>query len=131
MNNLLKILNQKILDSSYFSSNFISSFDDFKSALNNLLAYLNSFEITQQIVIVNILSFLFLTSLLFSYLAGLYANFLIDKFNLSVRFPKLTKILQYRLKYQQYYFKYLSFLAIYGLFISLAFNIFILYTSTI
>ena len=127
MNNILNILNQKILDSSYFSSNFIISFDDFKSALNNLLDYLNSFEITQQIVIFNILFNLLLLFLLIDYLAGLYANYLIEKFNLNNILPRLTKILQYKMKYQQFYFKYLILLAFSIILLSLTFNGFVLY----
>ena len=113
-------------------NNFISnipSIDDLYTILNSFLNSLTSFDIPHQIIIGNLVVILYLLSLFISYLSGLYGNYLIDKFDLSNRYPKLAKILHYRMKYQQYYFKYLGFLTFFGLFLSLVFNLFILYVS--
>lgn len=107
--------------------NSIFPFEDIKTLFNNYLDYFNSFDIHQQILIVNSLSSIFLLLLLFSYLTGLYANYLIDKFNLSIRFPRLAKLLYYRLQYQNYYFKYLLFITIYVLLLNLFFNLYLLF----
>ena len=108
-------------------NNSIFPFEDIKTLFNNSLDYFNSFDIQQQILIVNSLSNICLLSLLFSYLSGLYANYLIDKFNLNIRFPRLAKLLYYRLQYQNYYFKYLLFLTIYLILLNLFFNLYILF----
>jgi DNA repair ATPase RecN len=109
-------------------SNFnIPSIDDFYTILNSFLNSLTSFDIPHQIVIGNLVVILYLLSLFISYLSGLYGNYLIDKFDLSNRFPRLAKLLQYRMKYQQYYFKYLGALTFFGFLLGLTFNIFVLY----
>ena len=111
---------------------FISSMpsiDDFYTILNSYINFLTSFDPTQQIVIANLICTLYFVSLFVSYLGALYANYLINKFDLSNRLPRLAKILHYRMKYQQFYFKYLAALTILGFFLSIGFNIFILYIS--
>ena len=93
------------------NNNFISSFEDVKNIINNILdvinSYLdffNSFDLHQQLLLYNIMFTISLLLLLFSYIGGLYANYLIDKLDLSTRFPQIAKLLYYRLQYQKYYF---------------------------
>ena len=49
-----------------------------------------------------------LSSLLFSFLIGKYGNHIIDRFNLTERYPRFSNILKLRLKIQKYYFTYIK-----------------------
>ena len=66
---------------------------------------------------------LFLLSLLFSFLIGKYGNYLIARFNLEVKYPKLVRIFKFRLQLQKYYFTYLTILAILTLLSNIILNI--------
>ena len=60
----------------------------------------------------NMFSTFNLLTLGISLLLGKYGNFLIEKFKLEQRYPRLEKYIQYRLKIQKYYFMYLNISAI-------------------
>ena len=77
-------------------------------------------ELTQMYLLNTMIS-LFLGSLLFSYLLGVYG--LIDRFKLINRYPRLKSILEFRSQYLYYYRLYLVVLAIFGFLDSLFINI--------
>ena len=130
VNNVSDNVNQvkNSLDKNNYLENNLFSFEDIKALFNNYLDYYSasghSFDLAHQIIIMNILTYLFLLSLLLSYVSGLYANYLIENFNLRTRFPKLCKILEYRLTYQRYYFKYIFTLALLALLYNLIIHIY-------
>ena len=113
----------------YLENNFlIPSLDDLKTLFNKYFEFLSSFDLHHQILVFNGLSSIFLLSLLFSYIIGLYGNYLIETFKLNTRFPKLSRLLHYRLQYQKFYFKYLFILALFTLLFNLFINLSILFT---
>ena len=75
-------------------NNFLPSMDD----IRNFLDYLNSFSITDQIVLMNLLSSLLLLSFLISALFLFYSDYLIERFNIINKYPKVYKILMLRNK---------------------------------
>ena len=58
---------------------------------------------------------------------GKYGKILIEKFNLEVKYPKLSVLIKTRLQLQKYYFTYLTILAIMTLAINLLTNLFVLF----
>ena len=84
---------------------------------------MGNFDLNHQLHLLNIIYVLFLCSLLFDYFIGLYGNYLIEKWELKNKYPKLAKFIGYRLTYQKYYFKYIALLAVVSLLTYLIFNI--------
>lgn len=102
--------------------------DDFnllsiRDVFNKTVEFLSSFDLFTQSLIFNILTSSFLLSLLTAFLFGKYGNYLIDRFNIAVKYPKLNRILQARLQFQKYYFTYLTILAIATLLLNIFLNI--------
>ena len=128
MDNVSQSLDNLITKTNKFlPSNFrFTSIKDLKEYLDNFLNFIGNFSIQDQILIVNSLNSFFLLSLLFSFLLGKYGNYLIEKFDLNNRYPKLGKIIYYRSSFQKYYFNYISILAICSLLMNLFINLFIL-----
>ena len=73
--------------------NYIS---DFKEYLSNLSAY-------DLCLIINILSSIFILTCIISIFMAISGNYLIDKFKIDQRYPKLSKFIQLRVKLQRYY----------------------------
>lgn len=99
------------------------SFSSIKDLFNNTVDYFSSFDLFTQSLIFNILCSSFLISLLFSFLIGKYGNYVIEKFNLMVKYPKLYSMLILRLKLQKYYFTYITIMAIATLILNIFLNI--------
>lgn len=78
------------------------------------------------ITLSHLLLMLFILFLLFSHLSVLYGNYLIEKFDLVNKYPKLHKILEYRMKYQKFYMFYNAIVAITLLLIFIIIDILIL-----
>lgn len=126
---LSKNLSDFISNANKYINNFsITSFQDLKDLFNKYMEFLGSFDLQEQILIFNSLNSFFLLSLLSSFLFNKYGNFLITKFNLVAKFPKLYKVFYYRTQVQKYYFMYISFLAITSLIFNLFINLSILLT---
>ena len=104
------------------------SFTSITEAFQNTMEFFISLDFQSQIVLFNSLCSAFLLSLLSSYLFGKYGNYLIEKFNLEVKYPKLGKILKARLQFQKYYFIYLTILSIATLLFNLFINLNVLLT---
>ena len=99
------------------------SLSSIKDLFNNTVDYFSSFDLFTQSLIFNILCSSFLISLLFSFLIGKYGNYVIEKFNLMVKYPKLYSMLILRLKLQKYYFTYITIMAIATLILNIFLNI--------
>ena len=123
----VKSLEESIANkSSKFISNFnLSSIGDI---FNRAVEFFSSFDLFTQALIFNILTSSFLFSLLFSFLIGKYGNYIIDRFNLTERYPRFSNILNLRLRLQKYYFTYLTVLAIITLLLNIFLNIMTLIT---
>lgn len=102
--------------SSLSTSDVYDSFID----LYNKFYYMD--ELTQMYLLNTMIS-IFLGSLLFSYLLGVYGNYLINRFKLIDKYPKLKTILELRSRYLYFYRYYLLILAIFGILDSLFINI--------
>ena len=79
------IINNSTSSSSSSSNNFLdnnshlTSFDDIKALYNQYYEYMGNFDLNHQLHFYNVVFTLFLSSLLFDYLVGLYGNYLIEK----------------------------------------------------
>lgn len=121
------ITKTKLISNSIFHFS-IPSINDLKEYFNLIFNYLNNFSLQDQILIFNSLNSFFILSLFFSFIMGKYANYLVDKFNLVNKFPKLSKLFHYRLQVQKYYYLYLSILAVSALLFNLFINLSILFS---
>ena len=54
-------------------------------------------------LIINISSCVFILTCIISILFAISGNYLIDKFSLEQKLPKLSKVIQLRVKFQRYY----------------------------
>ena len=96
------------------SKKFINNLDKFSitELFNKSIEFFSGYDLLTQTLIFNILSSTLLSSLLFSFLFSKFGNYLINKYNLEVKYPKLQFIFNLRLKYQKYYFKYITIISI-------------------
>lgn len=76
------------------------------------LASLNAMEIC---LIINITSCVFIFTCIISIFFAISGNYLIDKFSLEQKLPKLSKLIQLRVKFQRYYVFINSFFIILGM----------------
>jgi len=65
--------------------------------------YLASLSIMEICLVVNIFSCVFIITCIISILFAVFGNYLIDRFSLEQKFPKLSSIIQLRVKLQRYY----------------------------
>ena len=101
-----KIITEKLLDilinkglgsgKSDFLDNLLNSFNSFRELLSSL-------SIEQQGAISHLLLAVFMLLCLFSIISILYGDFLIRKFNLEGKYPKLAKFIEIRRKFQHFY----------------------------
>lgn len=94
-----------------------------RDLFNKILDFFSELDFFSTSLIYNIICSSFLLSLLFSFLIGKYGNYLIARFNLEVKYPKLVRIFKFRLQLQKYYFTYLTILAILTLLSNIILNI--------
>lgn len=71
--------------------------------INEFKEYLASLSVTEICLVVNIFSCVFIITCIISILFAVFGNYLIDRFSLEQKFPKLSKIIQLRVKLQRYY----------------------------
>jgi len=71
--------------------------------INDFKEYLTSLSAIEICLIINITSCVFIFTCIISILFALSGNYLIDKFSLEQKLPKLSKIIQLRVKFQNYY----------------------------
>lgn len=106
-NYIIEHLNSQISDSSYNLldlNNFINIFKELIFSLNFALAWQQPSAATEQsIVVIHIFGALTILFLIFSILTILYINFLIEYFDINNKYPKLKKIIDYKLKFSRYF----------------------------
>jgi hypothetical protein len=71
--------------------------------INDFKEYLSSLSLMEICLIINISSCVFILTCIISILFAISGNYLIDKFSLEQKLPKLKKIIQLRVKFQHYY----------------------------
>jgi hypothetical protein len=71
--------------------------------ISNYSQYLSNLSTTELCLIINISTSIFILTCLISILFAFYGNFLLDKFSLEKRYPKLSGIIKLRIKLQNYY----------------------------
>ena len=72
-------------------------------AINDFKKYLASLSLMEICLIINISSCVFILTCIISILFAISGNYLIDKFSLEQKLPKLSKVIQLRVKFQRYY----------------------------
>jgi hypothetical protein len=94
-NEISDILNNK-KDNFMDNNPIINLIKDFKE-------YLNSLSTMEICLIINITSSIFIITCVLSILFAISGNYLINKFSLEQKFPKLKTIIELRVKFQNYY----------------------------
>nr|WVH38148.1 hypothetical protein [Poriella subacida] len=118
------------------SKNINKLWDDFNiySPIENIKDYFFSytnffdthFSYYDQVLLFNILSAVLLLMLLFSTLMIFFSQYLIDRFKLSIRYPKLAKLLEYRKKFQTFYLYSNLFFSLFTILSIIIINIYVL-----
>lgn len=97
LSELEKFLEDNGLNKKLFEDNFITNLiKDFKD-------YLSTLSIEQLCILIDFLLITLVLSCLITILIAFYGNFLIDKFSLEEKYPKLSGIIKLRRKFQHYY----------------------------
>lgn len=73
------------------------------NVINEFKEYLDSLSAMEICLIINISSCVFILTCIISIIFAISGNYLIDKFSLEHKLPKLSKIIQLRVKFQHYY----------------------------
>jgi hypothetical protein len=76
---------------------------DFSQLIDKFNEFLSTLSMEQLCFVINITSSLFILSCVFSIFCAQCGNYLIDKFNLESKFPRLSKFIKLRVKFQHYY----------------------------
>jgi len=71
--------------------------------INDYKEYLDSLNNIELCLIKNITTSLFIFACITTILSSILGNYLIDRFSLELRFPKLSTIIKWRVKFQNYY----------------------------
>ena len=102
-----KSLKEKFFD---LFSNKKNKLSDESSILDNILDYIQSYSdflqnltFEQQIILFNFLCSILVLSYIVSILIIFYSNYLIERFDLEKRYPRIAVYLRYRAKFQKYY----------------------------
>lgn len=72
-------------------------------AINEFKNYLASLSLMEICLVINISSCVFILTCIISILFAISGNYLIDKFSLEEKLPKLSKLIHLRVKFQHYY----------------------------
>jgi hypothetical protein len=110
-NNRISDLEEFLRDNNLnlFEDNFISKLiTEFKD-------YLSTLSIEQLCILIDFLLITLVFSCLITILVAFYGNFLIDKFSLEEKYPKLSVIIKLRRKFQHYYIITNSLIIIFAL----------------
>lgn len=65
--------------------------------------YLGSLNLMELCLVINISSCIFILTCIISIISAIFGNYLIYKFSLEQKLPKLSKLIQLRVKFQRYY----------------------------
>ena len=78
-------------------------FDNVREYFNYYSDFLQNLSLEQQIILFNFLCSILLLSYIVSILIIFYSNYLIERFDLEKRYPRIAVYLRYRAKFQKYY----------------------------
>lgn len=84
----------------FIGENFITLIKDFLTNLTNMLSQL-TFE--QTICLGNLISSIFIFLCILNILSVLYSKFLLEYFKIEIKFPKLSRLLKFRMQFNRYY----------------------------
>jgi hypothetical protein len=73
------------------------------NVINDFKEYLGTLSAMEICLIINISSCVFILTCIISILFAVSSNYIIDKLSLEQKLPKLSKIIQLRVKFQRYY----------------------------
>ena len=93
---------------------------------NPINDYFNSLPFESLILIFNILTSILLLLFIISIISFYFSNYLIERYNISERWPRIHKLLLYRQKYLSYYIKLQVTCSLFLLIFNILFNIFLL-----
>ena len=102
-----KSLKEKFFDLFSNKKNKLSDescvFDNVREYFNSYADFLQNLTFEQQIILFNFLCSILLLSYFTSILLIFYSNYLIERFDLEKRYPRIAVFLRYRAKFQRYY----------------------------
>ena len=112
------------------SKKFLENFNSFSitDIIKNTYDFWNGFDLLTQVLLFNALSSLLLSSLLGSYIFSIYGNYLINRYDLVNKYPKLRFLINLRSTYLKYSYKYYAVLAISTLLLNLFANICLIFS---
>ena len=105
---------------------FTSFYDRFFENVKELYSYVFSLSLEYQLAFFNLFTSVLFLGLLSSTALNLYSQFLIDKFRLQERYPKLYRVLEFRKKVQRVYLYYNALVAIYFILMQISLNLIVL-----
>ena len=123
VNNDLKFIIKAIED--YINLNSNNFLDSFTDLINKSQSFIQSMSFEQNVAFVHISAIIFIGSALFSLLAIYFGEYLLSRFNIVERFPKLGKFIQLRRKFQTFYIIVDSLIILVMLSILLLLNLYI------
>lgn len=103
-----------------------SILDMAQSGIDNFSQFLSNLTTTELCLVINISTGLFILACFISILFALFGNFLLDKFSLDKRFPKISGIIKLRIKLQNYYIIFNAILILVSLILMIGVNFFTL-----
>ena len=98
MNELCKYINDNVKKS--------DTFDWFNDLIEKYQSFLNNLSLDQIVALFNIICEIMILMALTSICILLIGDFLINKFNLDTRYPRLSKYIRMKEKLNKYYLKY-------------------------
>ena len=105
---------------------FTSFYDRFFENVKELYSYVFSLSLEYQLAFFNLFTSVLFLGLLSSTALNLYSQFLIDKFRLQERYPKLYRVLELRKKVQKAHLYYNALIALYLIIVQFVLNLMIL-----
>jgi DNA-binding transcriptional MerR regulator len=116
------------------SSHFVDSFnsnliEELQQLADSYWDWINSLSIMQQFAISHILAAVTVLLSMSSLITVFYSDYLIKRFNLESKFPRLAKYISLRRTFQQYYFFINSIVIIFFLSLVIVFNFYIFIIS--
>ena len=123
VNNDLKFIIKAIED--YINLNSNNFLDSFTDLINKSQSFIQSMSFEQNVAFVHISAIIFIACALFSLLAIYFGEYLLSRFNIVERFPKLGKFIQLRRKFQTFYIIVDSLIILVMLSILLLLNLYI------
>ena len=112
-------INEKI-NSEGLNKNFIGNFN-----LDYFTTYLDSLSLLQEAALIHILLFIIILLTLINIFASLFANELLNYFDLEHKFPSISGFLKLRAKFQKYYLSWNIFFLLILIIAAIFLNIFI------